>query len=112
MKKKIRKISDKLSYEGLYYLCGGYDYDLEDGIFKNCEEGRFDGVRGEVIKKLAYAKSNYVSLTLDELKCYTDWIGEAVSIKADHIVDTPSEYGWTRAKQNRLEKYFQSLCKI
>ena len=111
MKKKIKKISEELSYEGLYYLCGGYDYDLVDGIFTKCEEGRFDGLRGEVIKKLAYSKANYVSLTPDELKCYADWIGEAVSIKGDHVVDNPSEYDWTKAKQNKLEKYYQYLLK-
>ena len=111
MEKKIKKISSKISYEGLYYLCGGYDYRLENGIFTNCEEGRFDGVRGEVIKKLFENTSSNVSLTSDELKCYTDWIGEAVSIKGDHVVDNPSEHDWTIKDQNKLERYYQYLLK-
>lgn len=106
--KKVRKISEELSYEALYYLCGGYDYRLENGMFTNCEEGRFDGARGEVIKKLSDDSPNHVHLTPDELKCYIDWIGEAVSIKSDHIAEGES---WTQAKQNKLNRYYEYLSK-
>jgi hypothetical protein len=110
---QVKKISAKISYEALHYLCGGYDYRLENGVFTNCEPGRFDGVRGEVIKKLFRNTSNSVSLTSDELKCYIGWIGEAVSIKGDHMVeDNPTKYDWTRKEQNKLEKYYNYLVSI
>jgi hypothetical protein len=110
---KVKKILSKVSYESLYYLCGGYDYRLENGIFTNCEPGRFDGVRGEVIKKLFQDTTNYVNLNSDELKCYVGWIGEAVSIKGDHMVEeNPTEYDWTIKDQNKLVKYYNYLLSI
>jgi hypothetical protein len=110
---KVKKISSKISYEGLYYLCGGYDYRLENGVFTNCEEGRFDGIRGEVIKKLFQDTTNYVSLTRDELKCYVGWIDEAVSIKGDHVVEeNPTEHDWAMKDQNKLKKYYNYLLSI
>jgi hypothetical protein len=107
----IKKPSKGINHEALYYLAGGYDYRLVNGEFTHCEEGRFVGLRGDVIKKMVHTSEKIVVLSESELACLCDWVNEAIDIKRDHI-DNSKGSDWTNLHQINLVRYFKYLNNV